>query len=126
MAEELQRGGADVAVKIAGQEFNLRNIKSLNTLATVTNLIGVCLIGYMLFIHQVDAKDGVKEVAAELKAANKEAAIERREASKQQADLLKELGRAAREQNCLIATGVTALPPERRREAAEVCRQVTR
>ena len=101
-------------------------MKSLNTLATMATLIVVSVTAYMIFTHAGDAVANGKEVASELKAANKEAARDRKEANKEQADLLKELGRAAREQNCLIATGVASLPPERRLEAADLCKRIAR
>lgn len=60
MADE-QTSGADVAVKIAGQEVNLKNIKSLNTLATVATLMVVCAAsayGYSIAsVHVTETKE---------------------------------------------------------------------
>lgn len=119
MAEETN--GADVAVEIAGQKVNLRNVKSLNTLATIATLIVVCLIGYMVFTHTADAKDNGKEIAAELKAQNKETAAILKDANRELSEVLKELARAAREQNCLLS-----LPQEKRIENVEICKRISR
>ena len=119
MAEETN--GADVAVKIAGQEFNIRNVKSLNTLATIATLIIVCLIGYIIFTHTSDAKDSGKEIAAELKATNKDTATVLRETSKEISAGLKELAIAARESNCLLT-----IAQDKRADAADICKRISR
>lgn len=124
MADE--PNGADVAVEIAGQKVNLRNIKSLNTLATMATLIVTCLVAYVLFTHTVDAKDVGKEIAAELKATNKVTADTLKDSNRELGVILRELSQAAREQNCLIATGVASMPPEKRAEAADLCKRLSR
>ena len=113
--------GADVAVEIAGQKVNLRNVKSLNTLATIATLIIVFLIGYIIFTHTLDAKESGKEIAAELKATNKDTAIVLRETSKEISTGLKELAIAARESNCLLA-----MEQGKRAEAADLCKRISR
>lgn len=97
MADETAGNGADVAVEIAGQKVNLRNVKSLNTLATVATLIIVCVMGYVLYAHAGDTKDASKELTM----------------------ALKEMTQAAREQNCLIS-----MPQDRR--DPELCRRISR
>ena len=91
--------GADVAVKIAGQEVNIKNVKSLNTLATMTTLVVAILIAYGGWMHSTEAKENNKDIAKELK----------------------EVAKAAREQNCLLS-----LPQERRQENVEVCKRISR
>lgn len=99
MSEETS--GADVALELGGQKVNLRNVKNLNTLATVATLIICCVgmgVGYVLFTaHSTDT----------------------REASKELVSALKEMTQAAREQNCLIS-----MPPDRR--DPELCRRLSR
>ena len=109
MADE-QQVGADVAVEIAGQKVNLRNVKSLNTLATMATLLLTCVVGWIIFTHSSEAKDGLKEIAAELKVSNKELS-----------EVLKEMARASRETNCLLA-----MPPEKRAENVELCKRISR
>jgi short subunit fatty acids transporter len=125
MAEE-QSNGADVAVEIAGQKVNLRNIKSLNTLATVASLIILILASYMLFMHTTEAKDQAKEIAKELKDANKEVANALKESNRELGIILRELSQAAREQNCLIARTYSGMPVERRAEEVELCKRLSR
>ena len=120
MADE-QQVGADVAVEIAGQKVNLRNVKSLNTLATMATLILTCVVGWIIFTHSSEAKDGLKEIAAELKVSNKETAAVLKEANKELSEVLKEMARASRETNCLLA-----MPPEKRAENVELCKRISR
>ena len=124
MAEETN--GADVAVEIAGQKVNLRNIKSLNTLATVATLIVVLLLGYAVFVHAGDSKDAAKDIAKELKEANKEVANTLKESNRELGIILREMSQAAREQNCLLRSGVSTLAPAKRQEVAELCKQLSR
>ena len=94
---EQTTNGADVDLKIAGQEVRLKNIKSLNTLATVGTFIAVVLIGYAIYVHAGESK----------------------EASKELVQALKEMTRAAREQNCLISMPIDRRDPE-------LCRRISR
>ena len=111
MSEE---NGADVAVKIAGQEVNLRNIKSLNTLATVATLI-IVICGFTIGWNLLDAhaKGGEKKEAA-LVSALQELAKSHREASR---DQVKE----QRMLNCLIVAD-----QKDRRRAYEDCERIAR
>lgn len=95
MVEE--HNGADVEVEVAGQKLNVKNIKSLNTFATVATLILVCVLGYAFYVHAGETKDQSKELV----------------------NALKEMTQAAREQNCLIS-----LPMDRR--DPELCRRISR
>jgi type VI protein secretion system component VasK len=116
MSEE---AGADVALKLAGQEINVRNVKSLNTVATLTSLIILVLIAYGGWVHVVEAKDNGKEIAKELKESNKQVADSLKESQRELGEVLKELARAAREQNCLLS-----LPQEKR--DPELCRRISK
>lgn len=93
--------GADLGLKVAGQEVNIRNVKSLNTIATVTTLLLVCVAitgGYLMFTaHAAETKDASKELV----------------------QALREMTTAAREQNCLIS-----MPMDRR--DPELCKRLSR
>lgn len=90
---------------IAGQKLKLTGA-NLNTLFTVLGFIGICLIGYVLYMHTAESK----EVQTSFVAAVKELTVAQREGTA-----------AAREQNCLISI------PEAQREAkADFCKRVTR
>lgn len=96
MADE-QTNGADVDLSIAGQQVKLKNIKSLNTLATVTTLICVILIGYVVWMHTNDDKEAKKELSM----------------------AIRELTQSAREQNCLISMPIDQRNPD-------ICRRISR
>lgn len=96
MADE-QTNGADVDLSIAGQQVKLKNIKSLNTLATVTTLMLVILLGYVLWTHTNDDKEAKRELTI----------------------AIRELGQSAREQNCLISMPIDRRDPE-------LCRRISR
>lgn len=98
MADE-DTNGADVGLKLAGQEINLKNVKSLNTLATVATLILVCVLGYAFYAHAGETRDASKELTG----------------------ALRDMTQAAREQNCLIS-----MPIEQRARDPEVCRRLSR
>ncbi len=106
MSEE---NGADVALKIAGQEVNLRNIKSLNTIATVCTLLGVCIMGVYLHFHEVNAQTEKVQVAETLRKSNADIA-----------NILKESNTLQREQAQAI---VKALEKVERRTAEVACLQ---
>ena len=111
MSEE---NGADVAVKVAGQEVTLRNVKSLNTLATVATLI-IVICGFTIGWNLLDAhaKGGEKKEAA-LVSALQELAKSHRDASR---DQVKE----QRMLNCLIVAD-----QKDRRRAYEDCERISR
>lgn len=95
MSEETN--GADVDLKVAGQEVRLKNIKSLNTLATFAILIIVSLTAYGGYLHVSETKDASRELVG----------------------ALKEMTQAAREQNCLISMPIDRRDPE-------LCRRISR
>ena len=86
MSEE---NGADVNLEFGGQKVAFRNVKSLNTLATVATLVVVILIGYVIFEHKTDARaEGV--------------ALANRDAQLSQA--IREMASSNRVLACLMAT----------------------
>ena|SRR3990167_1555132 len=119
MAEE--PNGADLGIDAFGVKANVKNVKSLNTLATVFTLILATTLLYMVFTHNSEAKDGLKEIAAEFRTSNKEVAAALKESNKELSEVLKEMARASRETNCLLA-----MPPEKRAENVELCKRISR
>lgn len=109
MAEE-SGNGADVDVSIAGQQVKLKNIKSLNTLATVATLILVCVLGYAFWEHKVDAQAQGMARDSMLTTAFKEISNSQ-----------KEMAQAVREGNC-----INSFPEAERENKVEHCRRITR
>ncbi len=123
-----QENGADVALKIAGQEVNLRNVKSLNTIATVCTLLGVCIIGVYLHFHEVNAQTEKAQVAATLQKSNvdiaailKEATQAQREQGQAIVKALERVERRAAEVACLSDPTM-----KNRNDAREFCRRMSR
>lgn len=110
MAEDAESNGADVDLELGGQKVKLKNVKSLNTLATVATLILVCVLGYAFWEHKVDAKaDGLARDSA-LTSAFKEIASSQ-----------KDMAQAVREGNCL-----NSFKEAERELKVEHCRRITR
>lgn len=98
MSEEAENG-ADVDLKLAGQEIRLKNVKSLNTILTLVGAIAACFAVYLLMQHQVEAKEGGKDLAA----------------------AMKEVAQAAREQTCIMR-----FEQKDRVQNADFCKQIAR
>lgn len=94
-----ETNGADVELDIAGQKVNFKNIKSLNTGATLATLILVSVLGYAFYVHAGETKDQSKELVS----------------------ALKEMTQAAREQNCLMR-----FDQKDRQANADFCKQIAR
>lgn len=103
------RNGADVALKVAGQEINLKNVKSLNTLATVTTLMVAILIAYVVWEHKAEA--AAQEVRREAAVTQRDALIAGaiREFTKSQDGQAKE----QRISNCLMDKLLNSNPTQR-------------
>ena len=71
VGDEAPETGADVDLKLAGQEVKLKNVKNLNTLVCVLILVILCAAipaGYSMFTaHAADTKDAGRELTAALK-----------------------------------------------------------
>lgn len=102
MAEEQV---SELDAQIAGQKFSIKSA-SLNTIATVATLLGVILLGYVLWQHKVDAKDQGDSL-------NK--AINAMIQAQQDATS------AHRETNCLIG-----FAEGQREQKAEFCKRISR
>lgn len=91
--------GADVDLKIAGQEVRLKNVKSLNTILTLVAAGATLFVVYLIFEHKADAKSHSDSLTA----------------------VMKDMAQAIREGNCLNAY------PEAEREAkVEWCKRMAR
>lgn len=61
MSDQTTGPGADVAVEIAGQKVNVRNVRSLNTAATLLTLALVLLLCYAFYQHMEDSRAAGKD-----------------------------------------------------------------
>lgn len=95
--------GADVDLKLGGQEISVKNVKSLNTLLTAATFIALVCGGFMLW----------QVVDAHAKSADKlnDALI----------STLKELTISQRVTNCLMAT-----PQDQREAKLQLCERIAR
>ncbi len=101
---------------------------TVNTIFSVFGFVLLMFCAFVLWNHQVEAKDGGKEVAAALKESNKEIAQALKEnnaavteAIKQMAAEQKRANEIGREQTCLLT-----LPPDRRTNAGDFCKRLSR
>lgn len=115
MSEETN--GADVNLEIGGQKVNVRNVKSLNTLATVASLLGVILLCYVVWEHKMDAS--AQEVKRESAAAQRDVLLT--SAIKEMAAAQKEGVVAQRVMNCLLSTD-----QKDRRAQLDTCERIAR
>ena len=113
MSEE-NGNGADVEATIAGQQVRVRNIKSLNTLATVSTLI-VSICGFTIgwFIFDAHSKDTGKKDDALI--------VVLKDLAKSHRDAAREQVKEQRVLNCLISTD-----QKDRRRAYEDCERIAR
>ena len=102
--------GADIAVRVAGQEVNLRNVKSLNTMATVATLI-IVICGFTIgwFLLDAHAKGGEKKD------------VDLSSVLREMVQVNREIAQGQREMNCLIS-----LPTERRESQSDICKRIAR
>lgn len=98
MSEEAE-AGADLAVEAFGSKINVKNVKSLNTILTLVAAGAACFCVYILTQHQVEAKEGSKDLSM----------------------ALKEVAQAAREQTCIMR-----FEQKDRQSNADFCKQVSR
>ena len=101
---------------------------NINTIFTIFGFILTCLIAWVVWHHQADAKDGEKQVAAVLKEGNKEIAqalkesnLLVKEAIQQMSVEQRRANEIGREQTCLLT-----LPPDRRTNAGDFCKRLSR
>jgi hypothetical protein len=100
MSEE---NGADVNLNVAGQQIAIRNVKSLNTLATIATLILVVLLGYAFWEHKLDAS--AQEIRRETSLAKRDDLI---------ATAINNQTKEQRISNCLMDKMLNSEPAQRR------------
>lgn len=91
--------GADVDLKVAGQEIRLKNVKSLNTILTLGAFVAACFAAYLLFDHKADAKANAETLTA----------------------VMKDMAQAIREGNC-----INSYPEAERETKVELCKRIVR
>jgi len=95
----------EVSAEVAGQKIRITG-QRLNDLFTILTFVLICLIGYVLYTHQQDAKDAAKEFVG---------------AIKEQTIAVREQTVAARENNCL-----QRFEQKDRPQQYEFCKQLSR
>lgn len=109
MGRDTDDTGADLGLKIAGQEINVRNVKSLNTIATVCTLVAVCGMGVALYYHEAAAQQDKSQLAKTLEKSNADIAT-----------ALKDANVAQREQNTAFLQAMKELTAEQRRSTEQI------
>lgn len=99
MSDPEQPNGADVALDAFGVKANVKNVKSLNTGVCLATLLGVILIGYVVFEHKADARTHGESLTA----------------------VMKDMAQAIREGNC-----INSYPEAERENKIETCKRITR
>jgi predicted histidine transporter YuiF (NhaC family) len=119
---------ADINLKVAGQEVNLKNVKSINTILTTFTFFLSLFLGFLLYTHMAEAKDNAKEIAQTLKESNQEVAKAAREAAQITAEAMRSMAQQQKRANELLReqTCLLGLPPDRRVGAGEFCKRLSR
>ena len=101
---------------------------TVNTIFTVFSFVLIMGIAFVVWNHHVEAKDNGKEVSQALKDSNREVAQTLKETNAQIAEAIKQMtieqrraNEIGREQTCLLT-----LPPDRRTNAGEFCKRLSR
>ena len=101
---------------------------NVNTLFTICGFVLSCILAWVLFTHQSEAKDNGKEIAAALKESNREMAQALKDTNRDVAEAIKQMAieqrranEIGREQTCLLT-----LPPDRRTNAGDFCKRLSR
>ena len=124
MTEEKQ------SVEITNPIFGSAKVSgaTVNTIFTVFSFVVIMFIALIVWNHQAEAKDTGKEVAQALKESNREIATTLKESQAAIAEAMRQMSREqqraneiGREQTCLLT-----LPPDRRTNAGEFCKRLSR
>ena len=101
---------------------------TVNTIFTVFSFVLIMGISFVVWNHHAEAKDSGKEVAAALKESNKEIATALKDSNAVVTEAIKQMAREqqraneiGREQTCLLT-----LPPDRRTNAGDFCKRLSR
>lgn len=95
----------ELDAEIAGQKVSLKNV-SINTMATVATLLGVCMLVYILIQHEQESKQTASMFVS---------------AVKEQTTAVKDQTVALREQTCIVR-----FKEAERQQQAEFCKQIAR
>lgn len=126
MTDQTQTGELDVTGP-GGIGFRSKGYRLMD----VVCLVALLLSGYialMIYNHAADAKDTSKTVAEVLKDSNKEIAQALKEAQAQTAEAIRQMAEQQRRQNEIgrEQTCLLTLPPDRRTNAGEFCKRLSR
>lgn len=91
MGSEENTAGTDLSLKIAGNEASMKNVKSMNTIATVATMVLVCVLGVFLYYHEVAAQQDKATLAKTLSESNGIVAKALEQSNKTMTEALKEL-----------------------------------
>lgn len=101
---------------------------NVNTIFTIFSFVLILGAFMVLWNHQVEAKDNIKDVAQVLKESNKDIAVALKESNAAVTEAIKQMAREqqraneiGREQTCLLT-----LPPDRRTNAGDFCKRLSR
>lgn len=95
-----------------------------NTFFTIATTV-ICALTYqMVWSHLAEAKDSDKNIAQVVKEAHKEIADRMEKSNNKVTDLLKEMARGQREQNCLQSMPQNVSDAQRQRNA-DNCRRIS-
>lgn len=130
---------ADVSLKFAGQEVNVKNVKSLNTIATICTLIATCTIGVFIYFHEAGAQADKAQVANTLSKSNSDIAgalkdsnlaivQALKESNANTLSAIKELTSEQKKSTNAIKVGNCLNDPsmKNRQDAREFCNRITR
>ena len=101
---------------------------NVNTLFTIVGFVVTCILAWVLFTHQSEAKDNGKALAQVMKESNQEFAHALKESNREVTEAIKQMAveqrranEIGREQTCLLT-----LPPDRRTNAGDFCKRLSR
>ena len=123
-------GSEDQNVEVSNPILGSLKVSSanVNTIFTLFGFVLTCLIAWVVWNHQVEAKDGEKNVAVVLKESNKEFVQALRESNTLVKEAIQQMSveqrranEIGRDQTCLLT-----LPPDRRTNAGDFCKRLSR
>jgi len=117
--------GADFGIDMLGVKANVKNIRSLNTVATVVTMILTATLLYVIVTHSIQAKDDDKELVRALRDSNKEVAKAIMEISSEHNTSMRQLSQSIKMQNCLTIRIRPDMTPQQRADEQEFCKRIT-
>lgn len=104
-------------------KFKVRGLNgnNVNAIFTMFGFMLTCLVAWVLWTHDGNAKESAKQFTADLKDVTREMTVALKSSNSELATALREMAQAAREQNCLLS-----LPATQREQNVETCRRLSR